>query len=57
MSYIAAELATSFSDDKLIDELTGIDGETYRDVKGRRTISVLVGEKSLKICSNFVCLF
>ena len=46
MSYIAADLATSFSDDKLIDELTGIDGETYRDVKGRRTFRFFLNGKA-----------
>ncbi|MFT4796755.1 MAG: heptose I phosphotransferase [Candidatus Azotimanducaceae bacterium] len=46
MTYIAAELADDFSEATLINKVAGLEGETYREVAGRRTFRFMLNEKA-----------
>lgn len=46
MTFIATELADDFSETTLIDKVERLDGETFREVEGRRTFRFVLNEKA-----------
>jgi heptose I phosphotransferase len=46
MNFVAEELADDFDAETLVDDIVGLDGETYREVKGRRTFRFLLNGKA-----------
>lgn len=46
MSYLAKDLQSELNEQSLFDQVDALQGETYRDVSGRRTFRVLLGNKA-----------
>lgn len=46
MVYVAESLKTVFSEQSLFDEVDSLEGEIYRDVSGRRTFRVEIGDNA-----------
>lgn len=46
MNFVAEELANDFNGETLVDDVASLDGETYREVKDRRTFRFLLHGKA-----------